>query len=387
MKRREWKGSYAVSGDDGLKLLANERFDVVVADMRMPCMKGADFFDRVQREQPNTLRVVLSGHSDMQCLLKTSTTLAHQFLSKPCTSKTLIETLQRLLDMDDILNDKASKSVILRMKSLPVIPEVYYNIQKCLEDSDPDLKRIGRLVEKDVGLSANLLKVVNSPYFGFYERVISPAHAVVLLGIDALKGLILGVKLLGNMESTGVPGYSVEKLWKHSLQTGYFAKAIAESEQMDKEFVESCFVCGMLHDLGKFVLLTELAEAYGPLLELAKIEGGPVNRIEQQELKVGHAEIGAYLLGTWGFKSEIVRGVYRHHSPINDTKEITIALIVHVADVLQHELAVWNTEYVPTVMEQVLLEDLEWAQRLDAWRDVCKTFLREEENEENHVGS
>ncbi|WP_147820305.1 response regulator [Salidesulfovibrio onnuriiensis] len=374
LKRREWKGSYERNAEAGLKLLSEERFDVVVADIRMPGMDGAEFFEKVRDIQPRTIRVILSGYSDMQCLFK-SAKFAHQFLSKPCSSAMLIDTLQRLVDLDDIMSNDAIREIIVRLKSLPVIPEIYLSVTKELQKPEPDLKWVGKLVEKDVGLSATLLKVVNSAFFGFYERVISPAHAVVLLGLDSLKGLILGVKLLGSFELPNVRDYSVDKLWQHSLQTGYFAKVIATEEGMDKEFIESCFVGGILHDVGKLVLLTQLYDVYGSVLETVRTEGGPIYDLEQHELKVSHAEIGSYLLGTWGFKDSIVRGVHCHHTPRKCGKGLTTALVVHVANAIQHELAVWTSGYVSASMDMELLEESGLDGRLEAWRELCREYL------------
>ncbi|QJB55917.1 response regulator [Pseudodesulfovibrio sp. zrk46] len=380
VKRKDWKGSYASCANGGLELLGNEEFDVVVSDLRIPCLDGMEFLDKVRKVQPNAIRVVLSGYSDMQQLLNT-TKYAHQFLSKPCSTNVLLDSIQRLLDIDDILNNDEIKNVVVQLKSLPTIPEIYLDVVKELEKAEPDLKLVGGLVEQDIGLSTNLLKVVNSPYFGFYQRVISPAHAVVLLGIDALKGLILGVKLIGSLDPAEEGHYSVGNLWNHCLQTGYFARVIATSEGMDKAFIESCFVCGILHDVGKFVLLTQLYDLYGPLLNETRSAGGPVHSIEQKQLKVSHAEIGAYLLGTWGFSSDIVRGVFEHHAPVVENGEISTALVVHAANVFQHECAVWNPDYSVSPLDPELLAQPDMALKLEKWRELCGRYYDEQQEE------
>ncbi len=120
--------------------------------------------------------MILSGYSDMQLLLK-SVKHAHQFLSKPCSSDTVIETIRRVTEIGYILNNEGVRKVVAAVDSLPVIPELYIQISEELATGEPDIKRIAGLVEKDVGMSVTLMRVVNSSFFGFYENISSPARA------------------------------------------------------------------------------------------------------------------------------------------------------------------------------------------------------------------
>ena len=295
-KRKEWKCSYVNSGAEGLKLIEQEPFDVVIADMRMPGIDGADFLKKVADIQPGTVRMILSGYSEMQALLK-SVKYAHQFLSKPCSSEIIINAIRRVTGLAHILNDESVRTVVARLDALPVLPDLYIKISQELQRSEPNLKRVGELAEGDVGMAATLMKVVNSSFFGFYENISSPVRAVILLGTEAVKGLILGVHLMEKIDLSLLSGYSVEELWKHSLQTGYLAKTIARLETTDEAFVESCFTAGMLHDVGKLVFVTQMDSLYQPVLDSVRQIGGPIVDFENNELGVSHAEIGAYLLG------------------------------------------------------------------------------------------
>lgn len=373
-KRKEWKCKYAINAEKGLKLINREPFDVVVADMRMPGMDGADMLSEVQRIQPGTIRIILSGYSDMKALLK-STKHAHQFLSKPCSSDTLVSAIQRGIDLGYILNDESVKAIVGKLAALPALPDLYAKISKELESAEPNLKRIGKLVEKDVGMTATLMKVANSSFFGFYQKITSPSHAVTLLGLEALRGLILGVHILKEIKEAPLPGYSVEKLWEHSLGTGYFAKSIAALEGKDKEFVDNCFIAGILHDVGKLIFLTRMTDTYEGLLEITRKEGGPISRVETREFGVSHAELGAYLLGLWGFEGTVVEGVYAHHMPEKNGEELTSALVVHVANSLQHELVLQGERHRFSQIDMEFLESANLADRLDVWREACMKNL------------
>ncbi|MBI9112632.1 HDOD domain-containing protein [Maridesulfovibrio ferrireducens] len=222
-KRKEWKCQFVSCAKEGLKLIEQEPFDVVLSDMRMPCMDGADFLKIVEKLQPGAVRIIFSGYSESQALLK-SVKNAHQFLSKPCSSEAVLGVIQRVTELRHILTDDSIRTLVTCLDTLPAMPELLVKITHELESPEPDLKRVADFVQKDVGVSATLMKLVNSSFFGFYGVISSPHHAVTLLGVEALKGLVLGVQLFKKLETECLGDYSVEKLWDHCLQTGYFAK-------------------------------------------------------------------------------------------------------------------------------------------------------------------
>lgn len=373
-KRKEWKCRFVLTSQEALELVDKERFDVVIADMRMPGMDGADFLKEVAKRQPDTVRMILSGYSEMQALLK-SVRYAHQFLSKPCNSDTIIETIRRVTDLSGILLDESVRGIVSQIDSLPAIPDVYVRISRELEQAEPDIKRIGQLVERDAGMCATLMKVVNSSFFGFFETVSSPVRAVTLLGTQTVKGLILGVHLLEELDTSMINGYSVDKLWQHTLQTGYLAKTIASMETSDDSFIESCFIAGMLHDVGKLIFVTQMEAMYAPVLNAVRAEGGPIYLFEKNGMGVSHAEVGAYLLGLWGFRKEVVEAVHGHHVPQDYGEGVTAALVVHLANTLQHELGHPETDFVysPLNMDYLAAQGLE--DRVDAWREACRNKL------------
>ena len=368
-KRKEWKCFFARTGAEGLAILDEHPVDVVIADMRMPGMDGADFLREVEIRQPRAVRMILSGYSDMNLLLK-SVKHAHQFLSKPCGSEVVVDTLRRVTELGYILTDERVRKVVCSVDALPAIPDLFVKISAELTCQEPDIKRIAALVEQDVGISATLMRVVNSSFFGFYETISSPARAVTLLGLEPLKGLILGVHLLKEIDEERMNGYSVEKLWDHCLQTGGFARIIAGMETEDEALIEDCFISGMLHDAGKLVLVAELSDRYAGVVETTKKSGGPIGQYEIKEFGVSHAKVGAYLLGLWGFQPRVVEAVHGHHVPDRCVKDCLPTLAVHVANVLQHELSP-QSGYAHSVLDEEWLEAAGYADRLDAWREAC----------------
>ncbi|NDV22716.1 response regulator [Desulfovibrio sp. JC022] len=379
--RREWKSRFAPTAQDALQMISQETFDVVITDMKISGTGGCALLKKIEEIQPDTIRVVLSGHSDMQLLLK-SAKYAHQFISKPCNTEILISTIRRMLELRHILSDPNVRGIVTSLATLPVLPDLYIEITNELNRPEPNLQRIGELAKQDPGISTTLLKVVNSSFFGFYGSVSCPSRAAVLLGTDVLKGLILGVHFLQELDTEILGPYSIEKLWEHCLQTGYLAKEICTLMNKDKKTVTDCFVAGLLHDIGKFVFITEMNKKYQEVLANVREFGGPVIDVEKRILGVTHAEVGAYLLGLWGFKEDIVKMVYFHHSLENCDTVFTPTHVIHAADVLQHELIPHTSGYVFTELNADKLASAGILKYVKDWRDACHNLLENKNEEE-----
>lgn len=376
-RRAEWTARFCSNADEAMDVLAAEEIDIVIADMRMPGKDGASLLEEVQERYPSIVRVILSGYSEMESVLR-SVKPAHQFLSKPCNPEVLFETIERVKQLRNILTDSSVVHVVSRLGTLPAMPSLFLKIQIELGSADPSLNRIGALVEQDMGLSASILKVVNSSFFGIFNKVSSPAHAVNLLGVDVIKGLVLGIKFIREFDSSQYSNYSLEKLWAHSLQTAYFAKAIARQQQFDDDTVADCFSAGLLHDIGKFVLATASPEQYRAVLDRVQAGGGVVRDMEDEVLGVTHDQIGAYLLGLWGISMATVKAVYAHHIPFRAGDGITPGLVVHVANRLQHELVVSGAGYEFSSLDEDFLESQGVNPNIIEWRELCQRLLESE---------
>lgn len=377
-KRKEWESSFAESGPDALTLMAQKHFDVVVADMRMPGMDGADLLTEVQRTYPATARIILSGYSETKSILKAAGP-AHQFLTKPCNSQSLFAAIERVLRLKVILDDDGLREAVTKLGVLPTLPDLYMAIISELNSPEPSVKRIGELVEQDMGVSATLLKLVNSSFFGFYNSVTSPSYAVMLLGVEVLKGLILGIKLLQEMPSGKLDGFSFERLWDHSIRISHFAKAIAQEEGSDKKTTDICFLSGMLHDVGKFVLASRYPGDYKKVMAKAALENCLVSQAEKELFGATHAEIGAYLLGLWGMNEDVVEAVHNHHCLDRiEKKGFGPAVAVHVADWIEHELVVFSPGYAFPPLAQDQLKNHGLLERFDTWREACRDLLEKD---------
>ncbi|MCA1945558.1 MAG: HDOD domain-containing protein, partial [Desulfovibrio sp.] len=250
--RNEWRALYAMNAQDALGLLEQQQVDVVITDIRMPGMDGVSFLRLVQERYPATVRVILSGYSEQESNLQ-SVKPAHQFLPKPCPTAVLKETLRRAAWLGQLLQREEMRRIVLAVDSLHTLPSVIMALNLELALPEPSLTKIGRLVEQDPALSASLLKVVNSAFFGLFKHITSPAQAVAYLGTETLRGLALGVHLFSLVPDDSPLAGIIRPLWRHGLQVGQYAKAIANAEGASQHLAGICFVAGLLHDIGKVI--------------------------------------------------------------------------------------------------------------------------------------
>ena len=369
--RLEWDMEFVENAQQALDTLDKQPFEVVVSDMRMPGMDGAQLLAEVMRRYPQIVRIVLSGHSDKEMILR-SVGPAHQYLAKPCDAETLKNTIARACALRDLLDSESLKAMVAQMKSLPSLPSLYARVVQELRSPDASLRKIGELIEQDVGMTAKLLQVVNSAFFGISRRVSSPAQAASLLGLDTIKALVISVKVFSGFEQSGIPGLQLETLWRHSMAVGAIARRISTEEGADPKVTDDAFMAGILHDAGKLVIAANLPDTFAKIVASSKENGVAPWEAERATLGATHAEIGAYLLGLWGLPDPIVEALAYHHGPRRCLSHTFSALTaVHVANALAYERYP-NAEETPAPeIDKQYLAEISLSERIEVWRKRC----------------
>jgi HD-like signal output (HDOD) protein len=369
--RETWEMQFAEGSEAALNDLKTREFDVVVTDMRMPGMDGAKLLSEVRRDYPHIVRIVLSGHSDQELILS-SVVQAHQYLSKPCDPELLKQTIGRACALRDLLSNNSLMLLVSQMQRLPSLPSLYMELMQELETPEPSTRRIAAIISKDPGMTAKILQMVNSAFFGLRRHVSNPADAVSLLGIDIVKSLALSIHIFSQFANIRIPGLSLEDLWEHNMTVAVLAKQIAKAENQTNQVIEESFTAGLLHECGKLVLAARLPKEYGEMLKTIRSEGLKVVEAERRIFGANHPEVGAYLLGLWGLPDSIVEAVAFHQSPLQlPGEKFSPLTAVCVADFLTDEANPTDLE-APVGPEEVssFLEKLGLSDRLSCWREL-----------------
>ena len=361
--RREWQLRFAGSGDQALQMLDAAPAEVVVSDMRMPGMDGAALLKEVRGRYPETVRIILSGESDRDGVLR-SLPVAHQFLSKPCDGERLRSVIHRCSALHDAVFSPQVKAAIAGVGTLPALPRHCLDLCAELDRAQPSVHRVAEIIEDDISMTARLLQVCNSAFFGFPRAVVSAREAVTLLGLEPVRAIVIAGEMFRAMAQLCQPsGFDLERVQSHVTQVAAIAQTLPE----DPAVRSTALAAAMLHDLGRIVLALSMPADARRMAAL--VAAGKLTPIEMEREVFGctHAEVGAHLLMLWGLPHALVEAVAFHHQPgalLGET--FSAAGAVHVADWLAHRASP-AAGMVGAPLDRDWLVRIGRLDRLEAW--------------------
>lgn len=368
-----WDMQFMTDVTEALERVNRESFDVVVSDMRMPVMDGGTFLSKVAIMCPQTIRFILSGNSEFQLICK-SVGSAHQCLAKPCSHEMLVNAINRSLQVGDALKDKNLKTIVSQIGSLPSMPAIYEQIVAELNSKDPSVKKIGEIISHDISMSAKVLQLVNSAFFGLATHVESPQHAAVLLGVNVLKSLVLAAHIFHQAGFENSVGLSLGKLCEHSIDVGASAQKIGQIIGLTDVETQDVFMAGLFHDIGKLVLAAKLP-SYREVVLRCRTKACSMYRAEMEKFGISHSHVGAYLLSLWGFQGSILEAVLYHHRP-NESHETAAKVLtaIHVANSLMNELDPPDEKILAEPADQSYLDKKGLSDILPECRRICRDY-------------
>ena len=212
------------------------------------------------------------------------------------------------------------------LNNLPTLPSVVRNLSRLVEDQKSSAADIGELIAKDQVISAKILRLVNSPAYGFPGRISSITHALVLLGFNVVKGLVLGTTVFDSF------GDKAKKLWEHSLGCAFMSRRIAK--ELNIQDVEEVMIAGLLHDLGKAVISFLAPTEFARILEIAEEDHCHIAVVEREFFGVDHAMVASWVCEQWHLPERLREAISLHHRPDSAKKGGLVTSVVHVADIL-----------------------------------------------------
>lgn len=378
--RHEWDMTFVGSGEVALTAIDNTFFDIIVSDLRMPGMDGATLLRRLREASPETVRIALSGYADKDATLR-AITEAHQFLSKPCEPDTLKGVLGRAVALGNLLKNPRLKKIVSRMNTLPSVSSLYDDVVLLIENPDASANSVGAAISRDAGMSAKVLQLANSALFSVPQLVSDPVQATILLGLETIKLLILSVKLFDQFSRDDLPGVSISEIWGHSTLVARLAKRLALEEAVPEPTADHAFLAGLLHDIGKVVFACNMSDQYQAVLNLTADNPASVGPVERKVLGSTHGEVGAYLMGLWGFPEATIEAIGYHHTPgedrFGDTGQSYLPPLaaVHVANAYANWMV--SAREIPFVdcLDMPYLEHIGVAARVGEWQRLYRALI------------
>jgi putative nucleotidyltransferase with HDIG domain len=214
------------------------------------------------------------------------------------------------------------------VKELPTIPETLSSILALITDPNSSVADLARVMELDQSLTAKVLRMVNSAFYGFYRQVTTVRDAAVILGFNEIRILALTVSMFDVFQASS-SRWERGRFWEHSLVVGMATESLAKLAKLDQK---EAFVAGLLHDLGKVAFDFVLGEKWSDLVVQAGREGIPLNELEKSDLGVDHGELGAWLGEKWRLPEGIIATMQFHHRTDDLKHEARVCVAVRLAN-------------------------------------------------------
>ena len=375
MLQKDQLGSELVT--DGLKAITKLRTfapDVIVADVNIPGggLRLAELVGMNPRLQ-NVPVILMSANPTPDIVIRARNAGCSSYLAKPFRPSELTNRIQSALsqpppvvappkteakatddpdatasaqkDAEDVENEEEGEGsdIISRVKTiegLPSFPSTHAEILKLTKSDDASSDDIADKLQLDPGLLATLFKLVNSSAYGFNKQVKDLSLAVTLLGLEEIANLVLAAQVfdkLGNYDDGA--GLDLKEFWRHSVGTAFVARAVARKLNTE---VESAFLAGMMHDLGKIILDRYFADYYKAVFDVVAAEDIVIGQAEKEILGVTHAAVGGQLAEEWKFPKNYLNAIAYHHDVRNAPRYQRLVCIIHLADIICRQLEYGN---------------------------------------------
>jgi HD-like signal output (HDOD) protein len=366
-----WEVLAVGTGPAALEEIRKQPCDVLVADMNLPEMSGAELLNHVRGEFPKTVCFILAPDADRERVMQT-VLCAHQFLAKPCEPAALKSHVDRAMALDAWIASNSMRELVARVRTFPTVPSLYIEIISALKSPDATTEQVGKIIAKDMAMMTKLLQVINSACFGLPRKISDPVEAVGLMGFEAVKSMVMTIKLLSQYDKIKPVYFSIDRLWRHSTDVARTAKQLTLIHTDDAALAETAFTAGLMHDIGKVVLAANFDEQYRGAQSLARKQKLPVWEVEHEIFGASHGEIGAYLLGLWGMPLDLLEVAAMHHQPSRSiSKEFSTLTAVHIANVLEHEVTPDPDETESTCkFDDAYLEKVGLLELMPQWREM-----------------
>jgi len=313
--RRQWSMEFVCGGAAAVARIRKSKVDAVVTDMRMPGVDGEAVLLLARARWPASLRIILSGQTE-RAVVQRTIGVAHQFLSKPCGVDELQHCLQKLLDVVTPLAEE-TRVVVCGAGNVPVSSLALACLSRLRVEPADDMASVASCIEQDGGLSAKLLHVASGGFFAARQSVTSVASALAVLGLDTTLAVLLALP-------SGAQDQRTIRLAQHTQATAQLLERSLGGADAR--------LCGVLHSVGKLILLDHFGTAYGELLE--RVEQSPdlpLHQLERERFGMSHDVVGAAVVELWGISPALAEAIRTYSDPCVAARSTELAGALHLA--------------------------------------------------------
>jgi HD-like signal output (HDOD) protein len=364
----EWMPTPVRNEPEAIAQLKRYSFSALLVDFNLGSPDASELLNLALEEHPETSRFLLVYEADL-ALVAAKVTGTHHILPKPIEFASLTRRIEEAVEEEDAECERAGEETAASQRTKAKIPAVYSEVLKAFEAPEVTSEELGGIIARDEALTAEVIRLAASGYLGLPRNLTRPAEAVESLGLEAVKTLVMARRYLAE-NSHLKPGYlSFDELWQHSTQVAQMARDLVLFETRDRALAASAFAAGLVHDLGKVVLVTNFDDLYGRVHSLARKQPVALWEVEKEMFGANHAEIGGCLVGMWNLPGQIVEATALHHEPAaGDELQLTPLAAVHIANVLEHQLRASEEFRIGPAIDTRFLNGLGLLQRLPVWR-------------------
>lgn len=251
--------------------------------------------------------------------------------------------MDNILEIDEQKKQKAYR-VLSSVYNLPSVPFIIFEVSKVIEDPSASAAQLGRIISRDQGLVTKILSVANSPLYGIPRRVSTIDFAIVILGFNHIKNIVIALSMMEAFKKFGDKKFDQKKYWLHSIVTASAAKRIAD----DLGYATSgeAFTAGLLHDLGIPIIYKYFPKEFQLIEKTVKENGISFLQAEQEVLGITHQEVGKFLMDKWNLPLALSDVIDNHHKPSQAQEDVVdLASLVHLADYMTDRLGIGNFDW------------------------------------------
>ena len=277
----------------------------------------------------------------------------------------------------DYIRDKV-KTII----NLPALPSIAMEVVEMVDNPKTSASQLGKIISTDQALTAKVLKIANSPFYGFPKKISTIDFAIIVLGFDALKEIVISISLVSSLQKKSDNYFDSKAFWDHSIATGVIARKLARD--LGYRVSGEVFVGGLLHDMGISVMHRYFNNEFKRIVDISRESDLTFMEAEESVLGVTHADIGSWLAERWNLPDHLVEGVLLHATPGKAKKNPELVAIIHCADVFAARISSAPVEFDKGVdfdqaaLERLRLDDLNVLDEyIKSYSEVISADIRE----------